>query len=421
MKRILFSLLILSFISLPSLADDKSEALEFFNSYVRAANTYNPVITQMYSPSAKIIRQVVKPDGSTVDVQTNTATYITQMKLGQAGAKLRHYTNRYSDVSVTHIGDNKYKVSSLRQPSGESYKLKTYMIDAERKSISRDIECLSDAGYSIIKCDNHNKGWYMTDQDFEDYELKILADAVAKAQFLTADDTRKLIKKIKNLATVEGEKIINATTFVDKDLKIADRKFKLKFNLLIRAITAKKQVQFQYRDEKAKSKNALRRDGYIYEVSPYYVFLSGSEYFLLANPATHNHLTVFKIDLMENLQMLEENVRHADEIEELGELTNGKTIETFLRSSVNMWMGNFTTVKLNFTAACRREILKKFGVNTFIIANGDGTFNASVKVSDSPGFYQWLAAYGKNITVLEPENVRQNYIKYLRDTLNNYL
>ena len=75
-------------------------------------------------------------------------------------------------------------------------KLKTYMIDAERKSISRDIECLSDAGYSIIKCDNHNKGWYMTDQDFEDYELKILADAVAKAQFLTADDTRKLIKMI---------------------------------------------------------------------------------------------------------------------------------------------------------------------------------------------------------------------------------
>ena len=300
-------------------------------------------------------------------------------------------------------------------------KLKAYMIDAERKSISRDIECLSDAGYSIIKCANHNKGWYMTDQDFEDYELKILADAIAKAQFLTADDTRKLIKKIKNLATVEGEKIINATTFMDEYLKIADSKFKLKFNLLIRAITAKKQVQFQYRDEKANGKNAFRRGGYIYKVSPYYVFLSGSEYFLLANPATHDHLTVFKIDLLENLQMLEENARRADEIEELGKLTNGKTIETFLRSSVNMWMGNFTTVKLKCTAACRREILKKFGVNTFIIDNGDGSFNASVKVSDSLGFYQWLAAYGKNITVLEPENVRQNYIKYLRDTLDNYL
>lgn len=86
-------------------------------------------------------------------------------------------------------------------------KLKAYMIDAERKSICRDIECLEDAGYSIIKCANHNKGWYMTDQDFEDYELKILADAVAKAQFLTVEDTRKLIKKLKNLLRRKVKKL----------------------------------------------------------------------------------------------------------------------------------------------------------------------------------------------------------------------
>ena len=50
------------------------------------------------------------------------------MKLGQAGAKIRHYTNTYTNVSVTRISNGKYKISSLRQPSGESYKLKTYMI-----------------------------------------------------------------------------------------------------------------------------------------------------------------------------------------------------------------------------------------------------------------------------------------------------
>lgn len=296
-------------------------------------------------------------------------------------------------------------------------KLKMYMIDAERKSISRDIECLADAGYSIIKCTNHNKGWYMTDQDFEDYELKILADAVAKAQFLTADDTRKLIKKIKNIATVEGEKIINATTFIDDDLKIADNKFKLKFNLLIRAITSKRKVQFQYRNEKLNDGKQLLRDGYVYNVSPYYVFLAGTEYFLLGNPATHNHLTVFKIDFLENLLMLEEKVRPSEEIEEL---SSGNPIEKFLRSSVNMWTGNVINVKLKCNISGRREILKKFGVNTFIIDNKNGTFNASVKVSDSPGFYQWLASYGKNVIILEPESMRQKYIKYLKNILNNY-
>lgn len=128
MKKILLSLFTLCMVMLSACADDAQDALNFFNSYVKAANTYSPTVVDMYSPSAKIIRQVVKPDGTTQNVSTDTATYIKQMKLGQAGAKLKHYTNNYTNVSTTKIADGKYKVSSLRQPSGESYKLKTYMV-----------------------------------------------------------------------------------------------------------------------------------------------------------------------------------------------------------------------------------------------------------------------------------------------------
>jgi|GEM_PF-6528801 len=47
---------------------------------------------------------------------------------------------------------------------------------AERKAISRDMQCLEDFGYDIVKCENHNDGWYMIGQAFEDYELKMLVD-----------------------------------------------------------------------------------------------------------------------------------------------------------------------------------------------------------------------------------------------------
>ena len=50
------------------------------------------------------------------------------MKKGQAVAKIKKYKNTYSDISVSKINDTTFKVSSLRQPSGEDYKLKTYMI-----------------------------------------------------------------------------------------------------------------------------------------------------------------------------------------------------------------------------------------------------------------------------------------------------
>lgn len=127
MKKYILTLLSLFVVSSSVLADDKQDALNFFNSYVNAANSYSPTVAEMYSPSAKIIRQVVKPDGTTVDVATDTATYIKQMKLGQAGAKLRHYKNTYTSIAVTPF-EGAFKVSSLRQPSGEDYKLKTYMV-----------------------------------------------------------------------------------------------------------------------------------------------------------------------------------------------------------------------------------------------------------------------------------------------------
>ncbi len=131
MKKLLsilmtFTLLVLT--GMQAFADSAQEALNFFNSYVSAANSYSPTVATMYSPNAKIIRQVVKPNGELVNVSTNTATYIKQMKIGQAGAKMRGYKNTYTNVSVTSLGNGTYKISSLRQPKGETYKLKTYMI-----------------------------------------------------------------------------------------------------------------------------------------------------------------------------------------------------------------------------------------------------------------------------------------------------
>lgn len=128
MKKIFLSILVSLFVSLSVFADEKQEALNFFNNYVNAANNYSDSVGKMYSPSAKIIRQVVKPDGTLVDVDTDTATYLRQLKLGQAGAKLRKYKNTYTEVNVTPMSGGRYKISSLRQPTGETYKLKTYMI-----------------------------------------------------------------------------------------------------------------------------------------------------------------------------------------------------------------------------------------------------------------------------------------------------
>ena len=128
MKKTILSVLSVIFVTLSVYADNQQEALKFYNSYIEAANSYSDSVTKMYTPNAKIIRQVVKPDGTTANAYTNTDTYIKQMKIAQAGAKIRQYKNYYSNIKITKINNNTFKISSLRQPSGETYKLKTYAV-----------------------------------------------------------------------------------------------------------------------------------------------------------------------------------------------------------------------------------------------------------------------------------------------------
>ena len=109
-------------------ASTKEEALAFFNSYVNAANTYSSTVATMYSPSARIIREIIKPDGTIVTRVTDTQRYISEMKKSQVVAKVRKYKNNYTNVKATQTGTDTYKITMLRQPSGETYKLKAYMV-----------------------------------------------------------------------------------------------------------------------------------------------------------------------------------------------------------------------------------------------------------------------------------------------------
>ncbi len=128
MKKAFLTIFTVLFISLSVFADDKQEALNAFNNYIQLANSYKTEVTNFYTPNAKIIRQVIKPDGTLVNVYTDSSTYVTQLKIGQAGAKLKNYKNNYTNVVVTPLGPGKVKISSVRHPSVDNDSLKVYMV-----------------------------------------------------------------------------------------------------------------------------------------------------------------------------------------------------------------------------------------------------------------------------------------------------
>ena len=106
-------------------AGNAEDARAFFDKYINAANSYSTTVPSMYSPKAVIIRQVIKPDGTTADAYFTNAQYQKQLKISSAIAKQRKYKNNYSNIKVNKINETTYRIDAIRKPSLGGDNLKT--------------------------------------------------------------------------------------------------------------------------------------------------------------------------------------------------------------------------------------------------------------------------------------------------------
>ena len=125
--KILLTFLFCAIIYPQAFASTPQKAVEFFKQYQNLANTYDEPILQMYSPDVKIIREVVKPTGETVDIVVPPKRFFKELKMGQKTAKLRRYKNKYRNITAQETPEG-IKITPERQPSKETYWLKMYQI-----------------------------------------------------------------------------------------------------------------------------------------------------------------------------------------------------------------------------------------------------------------------------------------------------
>lgn len=276
-------------------------------------------------------------------------------------------------------------------------------------------------GYEIVLHKNKNLGWYMIGQEFEDYELKMLADSVSQAQFLSAEHSRKLIKKIRNLATIDGERIIKNTVIMDQSLKLVDGKFALKFDIIMRAIADGKKVSFKYYEIGANNKKVPRKGGKIYTISPYYLGVWGHEYFLIANTDPYDNVSTYRVEMMDEITVIDERIKPMSKVDELVDIgKKGRTFIDFIKESVNLKNGTVKNITISGINRLRKEIMKKYGNDICFRDQGEDRFIVNINVADTRGFYEWIARYGACLKIEGPQECIDTYKEYLKETLELY-
>ena len=92
----------------------------------------------------------------------------------------------------------------------------------------------------------------------------------------------------------------------------------------------------------------------------------------------------------------------------------------YTRSLFGMYSGTILHVTLEGANEMVGVLLDRFGMDIPITPLNAYRFRAVVEVAVSPQFYGWLAGLGTGAVIVSPENIRRDYISFLKKTLKNY-
>ena len=141
------------------------------------------------------------------------------------------------------------------------HQLSLYGMQAERKAVLRDLAALQEFGYDILLHEDNKLGYFLASREFEEWELKVMMDAVAGAGFLTSENSESLCKRIASLAGKEGQAALRSATPVFSNVKNGDSTTKNAIDQLLTAIRRKKKVGFRYVFTGNDMEKHLRYDG----------------------------------------------------------------------------------------------------------------------------------------------------------------
>lgn len=290
-------------------------------------------------------------------------------------------------------------------------KLENYGITVGRKALYEDIDALKLFGVDILSY-GRNSGYYICSREFELPELKLLADAVSSSRFLTEKKSNELLGKITKLSSVYDAKQLRRTVYVSDRVKSMNERIYLNVDVIQRAIAEKKQICFRYFTYDVNKKKVYRDEQRV--CSPYVLIWNEERYYIMSYCERHpENYTHFRVDRMEDVKIIEEPSKT---------LSDDFNLANYLSSSFSMFSGKPEKVRLRLTNNFVAAVLDRFGKNTPILADGEDHFIARVNANTEKPvpFFSWLIKFGTSIEILEPQELRNRYVKFLGDVIKIY-
>lgn len=287
-------------------------------------------------------------------------------------------------------------------------------VTADRRTIYTNISLLEAVDFHIEGVqEKGNYKYHLPERTFDSNELKILIDSVAASKFLTEKKSRELIKKLKTLGSTFDNESFNRRVLLDKRVKsMNDRIFK-NLDSIYAAISTNSQITFQYMRWNPQRKFDLLRSGKEFAASPYAVSMNDDNYYLIAYDARTKGLRHYRIDKMQSIKLTYETREGKEHFETFD-------MVEYSKKAFGMFAGKEETISIEAPNQLAGVFIERFGDSARIRPSLErkNFFVARMTVYTSIQFYGWLLGLGKEVKILSPDSVREEYIKYLNEAIS---
>ena len=315
-----------------------------------------------------------------------------------------------------------YMIRELMEKTDEEHTLNAseiirllagYGCEADRRTIYSNVEILREFGVDVVKKEDEHVGYYIASREFELPELKLLVDAVQSSKFITEKKSAELIRKLTRLTNEQQAKQLNRQVFISNRMKTGNEKVYYNVDAVHEAIGQDVRIRFQYGQFEPSKKLVARRGGRRYEVSPWALTWDDENYYLIAHDAEDGRIRHFRVDKMLRVSLTDLPRSGREEFRNFD-------LAAFARKTFGMYGGPDARVTLR----CRNElagvIIDRFGKEVMLIPDGEGFFKVNILVAVSRQFYGWLTGIGTGLTVTAPEEIRKEYLAYLKEIAGGY-
>ena len=321
-------------------------------------------------------------------------------------------------------------------------------ITAERRSIYRDIDDINkvmwlmenkvddEDGVDIIEAeeaiaadeydsekavvyDRSRKGFYVRQRRYDDNDIRLLAECVYSAKFLSQGQANRLADVVCEFVSKHQAEKIRHDAFLTDRVKTSNQAVLNSISTINDAMSRRldgeahvpEKISFQYLKYSINDvgKQVERRRGEKYIVSPYKLLINDGNYYLLAYNSQRKEIYRYRVDRMKNTKLTGEPREGAEAFAEID-------LKTYTKRVFSMFGGDQELVTIRFINPLLDAVVDRFGndkSSVYYAVVDDRHFSVTTRVEISDQFFGWILGFGNRAKLIASDAAVEKFRAYL--------